>query len=62
MEFKSAGVRAIRQIGLTQDQKNIERVANNEKTLSDLKLKESKHVADYKAISDEKNQTTSAIG
>lgn len=54
MEFKSAGVEAIRQIGLTQDQKNIERVANNEKTLSDLKAQESQHVADYKAISDER--------
>lgn len=54
VEFKSAGVEAIRQIGLTQDEKNIERVANNEKTLSDLKAQESKHVADYKAISDER--------
>lgn len=53
-EFKSAGIEAIRQIGLTQDEKNIERVANNEKTLSDLKAQESKHVADYKAISDER--------
>lgn len=54
MEFKSAGVEAIRQIGLTQDEENAERVANNEKTLSDLKAQESKHVTDYKAISDER--------
>lgn len=54
MEFKSAGVEAIRQIGLTQDQKNAERVANNEKTLSDLKAQEAQHVTDYKAISDER--------
>lgn len=54
VEFKSAGVEAIRQIGLTQDEKNAERIANNEKTLSDLKAQESKHVADYKAISDER--------
>lgn len=54
MEFKSAGVEAIRQIGLTQDEKNAERVANNEKTLSDLKSQEAKHVTDYKAISDER--------
>lgn len=54
MEFKSAGVEAIRQIGLTQDEKNAERVANNEKTLSDLKAQEARHVTDYKAISDER--------
>ena len=54
MEFKSVGVEAIRQIGLTQDEKNAERVANNEKTLSDLKAQEAQHVTDYKAISDER--------
>ncbi|WP_151834601.1 tape measure protein, partial [Acinetobacter junii] len=54
VEFKSAGVEAIRQIGLTQDEKNAERVANNEKTLSDLKAQEAQHVTDYKAISDER--------
>ena len=54
VEFKSAGVEAIRQIGLTQDEKNAERIANNEKTLSDLKAQEAKHVTDYKAISDER--------
>ncbi|WP_336937866.1 tape measure protein [Acinetobacter modestus] len=54
MEFKSAGVEAIRQIGLTQDEKNAERVANNQKTLSDLKTQEAQLVADYKAISDER--------
>ncbi|WP_151800739.1 tape measure protein [Acinetobacter junii] len=54
MEFKSAGVEAIRQIGLTQDEKNAERIANNQKALADLKAQESKHVADYKAISDER--------
>lgn len=54
VEFKSAGVEAIRQIGLTQDEKNAERIANNQKTLTDLKAQESKHVADYKAISDER--------
>lgn len=54
IEFKSAGVEAIRQIGLTQDEKNAERVANNEKTLSDLKAQEAQHVTDYKAISDER--------
>ncbi|MDH0032003.1 MULTISPECIES: tape measure protein [unclassified Acinetobacter] len=54
MEFKSAGVEAIRQISLTQDEKNAERVVNNAKTLSDLKSQETQHVADYKAISDER--------
>lgn len=54
VEFKSAGVEAIRQIGLTQDEKNAERIANNAKTLSDLKSQETQHVADYKAISDER--------
>lgn len=54
MEFKSAGVEAIRQIGLTEDQKNAERIANNQKTLTDLKAQEAQHVSDYKAISDER--------
>lgn len=54
MEFKSAGVEAIRQIGLTQDEKNAERIANNEKTLAELSAQEQKHVADYKTISDER--------
>ncbi|WP_033134171.1 tape measure protein [Acinetobacter sp. MN12] len=54
MEFKSTGVEAIRQIGLTQDQKNAERITNNQKTLTDLKAQEAQHVSDYKAISDER--------
>lgn len=54
MEFKSAGVEAIRQIGLTQDEKNAERIANNQKTLTDLKAQEAQHASDYKAISDER--------
>lgn len=54
VEFKSAGVEAIRQIGLTQDEKNAERIANNQKALADLKAQEAKHVSDYKAISDER--------
>ncbi|RTE46583.1 tape measure domain-containing protein [Acinetobacter junii] len=54
MEFKSAGVEAIRQIGLTQDEKNAERVANNQKALTDLKAQEAQHASDYKAISDER--------
>ena len=54
MEFKSAGVEAIRQIGWTRDEKNAERVANNQKALTDLKAQEAQHVSDYKAISDER--------
>ena len=54
MQFKSAGVEAIRQIGLTQDEKNSEQIASNEKTLAELKAQEQKHIADYKAISDER--------
>lgn len=54
MEFKSAGVEAIRQIGLTQDEKNAERITNNQKALADLKAQEAQHVSDYKAISDER--------
>ncbi len=54
LESKSATVEAIRDIRKTEDEKNAERIANNEKTLSDLKAQESKHVADYKAISDER--------
>ncbi|MDA3509319.1 tape measure protein [Acinetobacter junii] len=54
VEFKSAGVEAIRQIGLTQDEKNAERITNNQKTLTDLKAQEAQHASDYKAISDER--------
>ncbi|MDH0562209.1 tape measure protein [Acinetobacter courvalinii] len=54
MAFKSAGVEAIRQIGLTQAEKNAESLANNEKTLAELNAQEAKHNADYKALSEEK--------
>ncbi|WP_312057638.1 tape measure protein [Acinetobacter courvalinii] len=54
MAFKSAGVEAIRQIGLTQAEKNAESLANNEKTLAELNAQEARHNADYKALSEEK--------
>ncbi|UTO20611.1 tape measure protein [Acinetobacter sp. Z1] len=54
MAFKSSGVEAIRQIGLTQEEKNAESLANNETTLAELSAQEAKHNADYKALSDEK--------
>lgn len=53
-EHKWAVVETYNEIGKTAEQKNADRIANNEKTLSDLKAQESKHVADYKAISDER--------
>ena len=54
MAFKSSGVEAIRQIGLTQEEKNAESLANNERTLAELSAQEAKHNADYKSLSDEK--------
>lgn len=53
-KFESAGLKAINQISLTQDEKNTESVANNLKKLNELTAQEQKHVADYKAISDER--------
>ncbi len=61
MAFKSAGVEAIRQIGLTQAEKNAESLANNEKTLAEIAAQEQKHVADYKAISDERIKLQQAL-
>ena len=52
--YESQTIKSIENMGKTEDQKNIERIANNEKTLSDLKAQEAKHVSDYKAISDER--------
>ncbi|MCI3877700.1 tape measure protein [Acinetobacter higginsii] len=54
IEFKSSGVEAIRQISLTQDEKNAESIANNQKTLNDLLAQEKNHVTAYKTISDER--------
>ncbi|ENW05750.1 tape measure protein [Acinetobacter beijerinckii] len=53
-KFKSAGVEAIRQISLTQQEKDAERVASLQKTLLELTAQEQKHVSDYKVISDER--------
>lgn len=53
-EHKWAVVETYNEIGKTAEQKNADRVANNEKTLSDLKAQEAQHVTDYKAISDER--------
>ena len=53
-EHKWAVVETYNEIGKTAEQKNADRITNNEKTLSDLKAQEAKHVTDYKAISDER--------
>lgn len=52
--YESQTIKSIENIGKTEQQKNAERIANNAKALSDLKAQESKHVADYKTISDER--------
>ncbi|MCE1272205.1 MAG: tape measure protein, partial [Acinetobacter sp.] len=52
--YESQTVKSIENMGKTEDQKNADRIANNEKTLTDLKAQEAKHVSDYKAISDER--------
>ena len=44
-------VEAYNEIGKTEEQKSAERVANNQKTLTELKAQEEKHRADYGAIS-----------
>lgn len=53
-EHKWAVVETYNEIGKTAEQKNADRITNNEKTLSDLKAQEAQHVTDYKAISDER--------
>lgn len=53
-DHKWSIVETYNDIGKTQEQKNAERVANNQKTLTDLKAQEAQHVTDYKAISDER--------
>lgn len=52
--YESQTIKSIENMGKTEDQKNAERIANNQKTLTDLKAQEAQHVADYKAISDER--------
>jgi tape measure domain-containing protein len=53
-EHKWAVVETYNEIGKTAEQKNADRITNNEKTLADLKAQEAKHVTDYKTISDER--------
>ncbi|MFW2034136.1 tape measure protein [Acinetobacter junii] len=52
--YESQTIKSIENMGKTEDQKNAERIANNQKTLTDLKAQEAQHVSDYKAISDER--------
>lgn len=54
LETKSAAISAIEDMRKTEAEKNAERVADNQKTLNDLKVQEEKHKSDYKAISDER--------
>ena len=56
MNFKSKTVEAYNEIGKTQEQKNADTIANNQKTLDELKAQEDKHITDYKAISDQRIQ------
>ncbi|TCH64201.1 tape measure protein [Acinetobacter sp. ANC 4862] len=56
LESKSATREAIREIRQTEEEANQERIADSQKTLDELKAKEEKHKADYKAISDERIQ------
>ena len=51
---KWAVVQTYEDIGKTEEQKNRESVANNQKKLDQLKTQEEKHKSDYKAISDQK--------
>ena len=55
-EFKSKMLENIDELGKTEQQKNQERIVENQKTLEQLKAQEEKHKADYKAISDERIQ------
>lgn len=54
LESKSATREAINDIRQTEEEANKERIAEAQKTLTELKAQEEKHKADYKAISDER--------
>lgn len=54
LESKSATQEAINDIRQTEEEANKERIAEAQKTLTELKAQEEKHKADYKAISDER--------
>jgi len=56
LESKSATQEAINDIRQTEEEANKERIAEAQKTLTELKAQEEKHKADYKAISDERVQ------
>lgn len=52
--FESQTLSSIDNIKKSEEQKNQELVANNQKKLDELKAQEEKHKSDYKAISDER--------
>lgn len=54
MSFESKTVQALSNMSKTDAERNADRIADNEKTLVDLKAQEEQHKADYKAISDER--------
>ncbi|ATZ62953.1 tape measure protein [Acinetobacter bereziniae] len=54
LKFESAGKKAWDEINKTQDQKNADSIAKNQLTLDQLSAQEAKHLADYKAISDQR--------
>lgn len=54
--FGSKTIETIREIGKTDEQKNQDRIASNQKALDELKTQEEKHKTDYKSISDQRIQ------
>ena len=54
INHKSALEQTYADINKTQEEKNLEKLQNNQETLNQLKAQEEKHKTDYKAISDER--------
>lgn len=52
--FESQTINTLENISKTDEQKNQDRIADAEKTIDELNLKEQQHLASYKAISDER--------
>lgn len=55
-EFKSKMLENIDELGKTEQQKNQERIVENQKTLDQLKAQEESHKASYKALNNERIQ------
>lgn len=54
LESKVATIAVIQDLKKTEEERNADRIADNQKTLNNLKAQEEKNRADYKAISDER--------